>query len=133
MPPPRFFVTNGVIDAPKKITVEEVLAHYMEVNNTKVSKVETDVSRIMRQMVNHEKLTMKIQTQLPQIVQQIRAMHKRDQFPSDTIVNSKDQYNAIYLRSGTHFQCPKMPAESNEDEAEKTQTATRTTTVVRAP
>lgn len=117
----------------KEEIVEEVLAHYMEVNNIKVSKVEADVSGIMCQMLNHEKLTMQIQTQLTQIVQQIGAMHKPDQFPSDTIVNSKDQCSAIHLRSGTQYQGPKMPAESNKDDAEKTQTATWTATFVRAP
>lgn len=71
MPPPEFFVTNGVIDPPKKVTAEEVLTHYIEANNSRLTQLETDVSAMVRQMVNHEKLTMQIQTQLTQITHQI--------------------------------------------------------------
>lgn len=90
MPPPGFSITNGVIDPPKMVIAEEVLAHYMKADNTRSSKLETDVSGVMRRMVNHEKLTMQIQTQLAKMAQQLRALHKSGQFPSYTIVNPKD-------------------------------------------
>lgn len=90
MPPPGYFVTNGVIYLPKKIIVAEVFVHYMEANILRVNKMESAISGIWSKLANQDKHNVQI-TQLSQIAQYIGVVHKPGQFPRDTIL----------LKSGT--------------------------------
>lgn len=132
MPPPVFSVTKGVIDPPKPSSSQELSKNYMEANDAKIAKIENDVNGLLRLATHQENIVTQINNQLAQIGQQLAMQHKKDQFLNDTIINSKDQCNAIHLRCGTQYLGPKMSDESDET-PEKAQMVTRTATTALTP
>ncbi|KAH6756238.1 peroxin 19-1 [Perilla frutescens var. hirtella] len=109
VPPPEFFVTNGVIDEEKKPKMEDLLMafmgkteKYMADSQVRMGKLETNFGAIGIQVNQLKK-------QMSQLATIIGNQHQQGKFPSNTTVNPKYQCKAITLRSGTTYTGPKMP------------------------
>ncbi|XP_042045655.1 uncharacterized protein LOC121791905 [Salvia splendens] len=111
--PPGFQVSDGQIIEPKKDELEDVLTTFMKQtgecmkdSNKRLVQVEANLNDLNIHMKS-------IDNQICQISQAVRI---QGQFPSQTVVNSKDckDCKAIILRSGKSYEGPTMPAEKEK-------------------
>ncbi|XP_057780767.1 uncharacterized protein LOC130999277 [Salvia miltiorrhiza] len=111
-PPPEFSVSSGgVINEPKKVSLEDMMQQMLtEMSimkttvNTRMTNLESQVGHIENNFSALSKQVQMLETQVGQMANQAAAQHTPGKFPSNTEINPKNQCNAILLRSGTQYQ-----------------------------
>ncbi|XP_060965621.1 uncharacterized protein LOC115720188 [Cannabis sativa] len=84
----------------EKKYLEDILGTFMIESKKRFNKNETKLDNIETHISNMDSSMKNIEVQVRKLANVVSALQKNSSFPSDTVVNQKQQCNAISLRSG---------------------------------